>query len=790
VRIQQLALLVVAIVSFAIGGAVLLRDPRRRAHVLFATFTFNIALYCFLAFLGKTFAAPLLHWTSLLVAVSLPATAQRFFQAFLGDEAGPPPLSRSTVVGAALCYTALIFSRFIEPLHQTVWFQLAFAAYVFAGLYLSVFYLYRRYRATPSKVEKKRLLYLVVGGVTTVTASVVEILPGGFSTGNVLAIVYLYFLSQNLIRYRLLDLNELLGRMLVLGTLVFILTLIYGVLVRWVGPDESGLFFFNTLLASTVVVILVEPLRTRVESAINRWMFSEKYELFRRIEMLRSELANVIDMRVLVPRVLASLEDSRRITHASVYLVDPDGSGYELGGHVGPKPEARFDAVTHRAFFERLRRAGTISLEGIERELAARRTPSNDEKESLQLMMRTLDQMNGSVALGILSEDQLLGCLVLRDERLREAYSSDEIELFRGVATSIGVTLQNSQVYERMKERDRLAALGQMAAGLAHEIRNPLGAIKGAAQFLQPSPGAGGTAVGTDPAGTKEFLNIIVEEVNRLNKIVSQFLDYARPYRGEQRQLEVNEVIRKTLQLLAKESEGKGIEVVPTLVDGLPPVRADAEQLLQVFLNLALNAVQAMPEGGRLFVSSSIRRATRRGAAAAFLEVRFRDTGVGIPPGDLRNLFIPFFTTKEKGTGLGLPISQRIIENHGGTIEVRSQAGTGATFTVLLPVESDAYAAYVDKKPAVPLFARPTGLALPGPATPLPVPLAHMPPLPLGPSTPLSASAPTPPPVSLEAAAEAARAGRTPPPVASSATTPAPAMSKTLPLGTMLPHKR
>ncbi|MES1204909.1 MAG: ATP-binding protein [Pseudomonadota bacterium] len=761
-RIQQLTLLVVAIVSFAIGGAVLLRDPRRRAHVLFATFTFNIALYCFLAFLAKGFTSSLLQWTSLVVAVSLPATAQRFFQAFLGDEAGPPPLSRSTVVGAALCYAALLFSRFIEPLHHTFWFQLAFTAYVFAGLYLSVFYLYRRYRATPSKVEKMRLLYLVVGGVTTVTASLVETLPISLSTGNVLVIVYLYFLSQNLIRYRLLDLNELLGRMLVLGTLVFILTLIYGVLVRWVGPDESGLFFFNTLLASTVIVILVEPLRGRVEGTINRWMFSEKYELSRRIEMLRAELANVIDMRVLVPRVLSSLEDSRRITHASVYLVDPDGSGYELGGHVGPKPEGRFDAVTHRAFFERLRRAGTISLEGLERELVARRTPSNEEKEGLQLMMRTLDQMNGSVALGIISEDQLLGALILRDERLREAYSSDEIELFRGIAMSIGITLQNSQVYERMKERDRLAALGQMAAGLAHEIRNPLGAIKGAAQFLQPT--ATGQGGAPDPAGTKEFLNIIVEEVNRLNKIVSQFLDYARPYRGEQRQLEVNDVIRKTVQLLTKESAGRGIEVVPSLGDGLPPVRADAEQLLQVFLNLALNAVQAMPDGGRLFVSSSIRRATRRGAAAAFLEVRFRDTGVGIPPGDLRNMFIPFFTTKEKGTGLGLPISQRIIENHGGTIEVRSQTGTGATFTVLLPVESDAYAAYVDKKPFIPVIPRPV-MSLPGPATPPPISLG-------------------PPPVATHAGETL-----TPLPVGTAAT-PVPAPSKTLPLGTMASPKR
>jgi signal transduction histidine kinase len=713
VSIQPVSALVAAIVSFAIGGSVLLREPRRRSHVLFATFSFNIALWSLLSFVAKRFDAPFFDWVSLLVAVSLPATAQRFCQAFLGDDAGPPPLSRLTVVGAGLFYAVLCFSRFIEPWHTTIWFRAAFLAYVFAGLYLSVFYLYARYRATPSRVEKTRLLYLVVGGFLTVTSALLEALPHGPNFGNVFIIVYLYFLSQNLVRYRLLDLNEVLGRMSVLGTLVFILAFIYGVLVSWVGPDEQGLFFFNTLLASAAIVILIEPLRVRIEAAINRWMFQEKFELSRRIEMLRAELANVIDMRVLVPRVLAALEDSRRITHASIYLADPDGSGFELAGHIGPRPEARFDAITHRAFFERLRRTGVITLEGIEREVAARRTVSTEEQENLALMLRSLEQMNGSVALGFSSEDQLLGALVIRDERLREAYSSDEIELFRGVATSIGITLLNSQVYERMKERDRLAALGQMAAGLAHEIRNPLGSIKGAAQYLQPGPTTENTR-----EGTREFLDIIIEEVNRLNKIVSQFLDYARPYRGEQRQLEVADVLRKTLSLITKEAEEHGrVEIAAEFADRMPPVRADPEQLLQVFLNLSLNALQAMPHGGKLWIATALRRATRRGAAAAFLEIRFRDTGVGIPPGDLKNLFIPFFTTKDKGTGLGLPISQRIIENHGGTIEVRSQPGEGATFTVLLPIEADAYASYSEAMRAAEAqqAQRRSGPALPPP---------------------------------------------------------------------------
>lgn len=709
----MLSALVAAIVGFAVGGAVLLRDPRRSVHVLFATFAFNVAVQRLLFFLGSTQEGnSLLRWTAMLAAVSLPATAQRFFRAFLGDEAGPPPMSRITLAGAVVLYLALLSSLFISvPVHTTQWFYFGLLTYVFLGLYLSVYYLYRRYRHTPSRVEKIRLLYLLIGGLATVTAAALDLVPWMPSLGNILITIYLYFLSQTLVRYRLLDLNELLGRMVVLAAQASIATLIFGLLlIKLVDLNEIGLLFLNALIASTAIIIVYEPLRSLLERVVNRWMFQEKYELFRRIETLRSDLMNVIDVRDLVPRVLSALEDSRRVTHASMYIVDPDGSAYDLVGHVGPRPEGRIDTVAHRGFLDRLRRAGVVSVEGLERELIALRNKQGEEREAVLLVMRVLDLVNGSVVLAILGEEQLLGMLVLRDERLREAYSSEEIELFRSVAASIGVTLQNSQIYERMKERDRLAALGQMAAGLAHEIRNPLGSIKGAAQYLQPVEGQ------NPDASTREFLDIIVEEVDRLNKIVSQFLDYARPYRGDQSPLDVNDVVRKTLNLVEKERTGSKVEIAISLHDGLPPVRADAQQLRQVMLNLALNAFDAMPEGGRLQVSTGLRRSTRRGAAAAFLEIRFRDDGVGIPPADLRNLFVPFFTTKEKGTGLGLAISQRIIENHGGTIEVRSQAGSGATFTILLPVEADAYASYAEGRKSVPPGTRRPTPPAPAPA--------------------------------------------------------------------------
>jgi len=189
-----------------------------------------------------------------------------------------------------------------------------------------------------------------------------------------------------------------------------------------------------------------------------------------------------------------------------------------------------------------------------------------------------------------------------------------------------------------------------------------------------------------------EFISIIVEEVNRLNRVVTQFLDYARPYKGDADEIDVNEVVRKTVQLLETQEGARDVKLEVKLADGLPRIRGDAEQLRQVFLNLSLNALQAMaptPGGGTLTISSARRPIRRRGDTGGFVEVRFADTGPGIAREHMKNLFIPFFTTKEKGTGLGLPISQRIVTQHGGLIDVRSEPGKGTTFTVSLPVAEE-----------------------------------------------------------------------------------------------------
>jgi signal transduction histidine kinase len=697
-NVQAVSALLAALVILAIGASVLLRDRTRRTYTSFAAFTFMVASWHLCTFIAMATDSPLVRWLSLWPAATIPPTALAFFREFLAQPSigGPRRPPRVTLAWTIAAYLALIYSAIVQPIHESIYFQIPFGAYVFGGLYRCVYDMYVQYRATVKRVERTRVRYLMLGGFVAVTLALTDILPrfgvAWPAIGNVLTIVYLYFMSQTLFRYRLIDINELVGKMAVLGTLVFLLWAVYGLLLTWVGGGKEGLFLLNALVASFVILILFEPVRNRLENGINRWLVRQRHELRGRIDALRRDLANVVDVGELNDKIMTALEESRRVTQASVYLLDSEAAGFDLVGHFGEQPVERVDAASHRMFLDRLRDSyldrevihnGLLEIEarGVEED--------QQQKESLQAIAAQIEELRGGLIFpmfGSAATEQgpwLLGMLSVRDERVEGAYDLDDIDMFRRLAAQAASAIESSQVYERVKERDRLAAIGEMAAGLAHEIRNPLGAIKGAAQLL-----VGPDGIPIEPTQESgEFIGIIIEEVDRLNKVVTQFLDYARIEKSEpaeHAQIELNDVVRKTVQLLENREDAAAVDIQIRLDDLLPPVAGDPEALVQVFLNLGLNALQAMEDGGTLEIITTRRRRSRLGYGS-FAEIRFRDTGVGIARDKIKKLFIPFFTTKSRGTGLGLAISQRIVNQHGGTIVVRSNPGKGSTFSVFLP---------------------------------------------------------------------------------------------------------
>jgi len=225
-----------------------------------------------------------------------------------------------------------------------------------------------------------------------------------------------------------------------------------------------------------------------------------------------------------------------------------------------------------------------------------------------------------------------------------------------------------------------------MAAGLAHEIRNPLGAIKGAAQYLNPA---------NLPSEEAEFLKIIIEETDRLNRVLTQFLDYSRPYQGELSVVNLDDVLRQIIRLYLPTQDEK-YKCKYSNEAGNTYVRLDVEQFRQVILNIIKNAQEAMPDGGvvdiRVLKDTQIKKKilssvfSRERDTSDRVSIEIRDYGVGIDDKDLSKVFIPFFTTKKSGTGLGLAISKKIIESQNGRLEISSKKGEGTTLRIILPV--------------------------------------------------------------------------------------------------------
>ena len=246
-----------------------------------------------------------------------------------------------------------------------------------------------------------------------------------------------------------------------------------------------------------------------------------------------------------------------------------------------------------------------------------------------------------------------------------------------GEAAGIVFLFRDITEVRRLKKEiarnQHMASLGSLAAGVAHEIRNPLSSIKGFATYFRDRY--------RDNPEDEKTAGIMIREVDRLNRVISQLLDYARPMTIQRQEVSIQDVIRHTLHMIEAQAGEKGIIVQADLPADIPAACIDTDRIQQVFLNLFLNAMGAMETGGMLSVAMTELHDER-------MRIEVRDTGVGIAPQDLGRIFDPYFTTKPSGTGLGLAIVQRIIDAHNAEIHVASAPDQGTTITILMPAKN------------------------------------------------------------------------------------------------------
>lgn len=542
------------------------------------------------------------------------------------------------------------------------------------------------------RVDQARLTYLLVTVTLAIGLTLFEHLarnladpidPSGLTMANrgvvlqgalpPLSVLFtalsVYFIDQSLVMLRLLDLQELFSRVTTLVASATVLVTVYGFTVLWTGAGPSYPFHstFQVFLASLFFLAAYDPLRGQIAWWSNRLLNQRGQKLTEALDQLQRDLPTAISTRGLTETLLARLHASGRVPSCSLYLWDRGLDAFALSGRRGATDHRPLTAIASRALPEHFRSGATH----ISRHNLARRARFDEQASEL---VGLLDAMDAELLVPFLSKGLLLGWLALKDEEWSDGFSSEEVSRIRETAELATVALTNIQGFQQLEEAHRLAALGAMAAGMAHEIRNPLAGIKGAAEYLQTED-LDGEAL--------EMLQVVVDEADRLNIVVSQFLDYARPLELHLEQDHVNALVTHIHALLRAQGIPEGVTVKEDLGGDLPALPMDRARLSQVLLNLVRNGIQAMPDGGVLELRTA-RRLDRSGTPC--LEIAVNDSGDGIESEDLAKLFIPFFTTKSDGTGLGLPICQRIVQAHGGEIDVLSVPGRGSSFLVRLPL--------------------------------------------------------------------------------------------------------
>ena len=415
----------------------------------------------------------------------------------------------------------------------------------------------------------------------------------------------------------------------------------------------------------------------------NRRLKQKIFDLYTIFELSR-KLNSVLDLEVLLSQMLSTLVDQLGIKSIAIFLRrDPkqDKLSFLKFKGIPPEssPETKHWEISLKGELYRLFLSERESL--FIEEIQAFIKDDNPE-------MKILKALDCKLCVPLISRDELVGILSLGSKNKNLRFADSDLEFIFVLADHLTVALENAILYESQKsinaelrrtqrqliQSEKLAALGQLSASLAHEINNPLGIIKNYLLILSQSIDEG------DP--NRRNLKMIKEEVDRIARIVKSLLDFSRPEKNKMTLLDLPSTLKQTVSLIDKEFLSRRIKINKKLPEDLSPVMGSEDQLKQVFLNLLVNSRDFMPEGGEIIISA---RNTDQS-----VEIEFSDTGRGIPEENVTRIFEPFFTTKQegKGTGLGLWICYGIMQKHGGTIQVKRKR-RGTSFLLTLPKASE-----------------------------------------------------------------------------------------------------
>lgn len=544
-------------------------------------------------------------------------------------------------------------------------------------LAIAVVRFYNKFRKSDG-VTRLQAKYVFMGFFTLVSGAGLTnlILPLIFSIntfvsyGPLFTLPFIALLSYSIIKYRMLDIAVFIKKSLVYFVLVTFITTVYVLMFLLTqgvfSKAHISVSIFVSLLSAVLIAVTMDPLKDLIGRWTDKVFFKGKYDYYKVLKTLVQTLNSVVKVDELLVKVIDTITAAMRLDYTAIFILERNTDTFISN-------RTSKDGITWSGSIEQKdpliayisKKKNALVFDELEYLVA--------DKVLFAAVRASFMRLKARVIIPIILKENLIGLLVLGDKRSDDIFTQEDLDLLEMIAHQISVVLENTNLYEQMLNTAKLALVGTMAAGMAHEIRNPLTSMK---TFIQILP---------DNHTDKEFIerfNIVVgEEINRLDRLTEELLSFAKPKPHKYEQVDVNTFVEKVIELFEMQTGKKKISIMKSL-GKVPKVYADEEQLTQVFMNMFLNSMQALGEKKNITIETGVDMGEN---LQKLVCISINDTGMGIPDHLLDKIFDPFFTTKKEGTGLGLAICLKIIQEHNGFFKVKSKVNEGTSFKIFLP---------------------------------------------------------------------------------------------------------
>jgi len=688
--------------NILLGLFIFVNAPRRKMNYIFLLFSLIVSVWAATVLMFQV--TQQFFWGKMIYAVIafIPAVFLSLVRVFPREVKHPKESGKIVVYLLAALFSILSISGLVMEgvvlqgktiaLSTGPYFSLFFLFFI-SSMGLALYELYVNYQRSKG-ISRMQVKYLFLGALLSAVVGVVTglVMPTlgypEFAYMSCLStLILVAFLTYAIAKHRLMSIEAIIQKSVIYTILTVSILLIYVSSIFLSEYILREIFGYSdlamTIFAAVVIAIIYQPFIKRLQETTDVIFFRGKYDYQKILKDTSKALSAMLKLEELVKLVVTTFINAMRITEVSFLLLDKERNRYRSIGVRLEKDQSYYKKLEISDTSPVIKWLHEKQMILVRDELEAEYSESDsDKQQQMEEIIQELGRLEFAIWVPIMSKDELIAVMCLGYKLSEDMYTDEDIELLYTLANQLAVALENSIMYstiskqyeelkvtkDKLIQADKLAALGNMAAGMAHEIKNPLSSMKVFSQLLHERY--------EDPEFRAKFEEIIPKEINRVDRIVEGLLSFARSPEPQLSYVNIEEVINSVLDDLKTTIESGNITIEKQFTPS-PRINADKEQLFKAFSNIILNAIQSISGSGTVKVSVI--------PISESIQIKIIDSGQGISPENLKRIFDPFFTTKHYGTGLGLAITHSIIEAHKGTIEIESQLGVGTTVTVTLP---------------------------------------------------------------------------------------------------------